>query len=83
LTGTADAQYEEWKALLLELYTAETGFVPDMSVYTEPLPEVEGAAETETQELDVYTIEPADLEVEDEAATEAAPETIAGATSET
>ena len=83
LTGTADAQYAEWKDLLLELYSAETGFVPDVSVYTEPLPEVEETAETEAQELDVYTIEPDDLEAEDEAATEVAPETIAGATSET
>ncbi len=82
LTGTADAQYEEWKDLLLELYSAETGFVPDVVIYTEPLPEVaeEAAAEAEDQELDVYTIEPEDLKVEDDAAEEAAPETIAGAT---
>jgi hypothetical protein len=83
LTGTADAQYEEWKSLLLELYAAETGFVPDVDVYTEALPEVEETAETEEQELDVYTIEPEDLEAEEETATEdVGPETIAGATSE-
>jgi hypothetical protein len=69
LTGTADAQYEEWKDLLLELYLAETGFIPDIAVYTETLPVVEKAAETEEQELDVYTIEPGDLEAEEEAAT--------------
>jgi hypothetical protein len=98
LTGTADAQYEEWKELLLELYSAETGFVPEIDVYTEPLPEpppavaddVGGEAElpvdAEGQELEVYTIEPDDLEMEEESATEAteaeanvAPETIAGA----
>ena len=84
LTGTADAQYEEWKSLLLELYAVETGFVPDVDVYTEALPEVEEIAETEEQELDVYTIEPDDLEAEEETATEVVgPETIAGATSET
>ena len=98
LTGTADAQYEEWKELLLELYSAETGFVPEIDVYTEALPEpppevaddVGGEAElpvdAEGQELEVYTIEPDDLEMEEESATEAteaeanvAPETIAGA----
>ena len=43
LTGTADAQYQEWKQLLRELYISETGFVPDdITVYAEP--EVEPAA---------------------------------------
>ncbi len=79
LTGTADAQYAEWRDLLLELYTAETGFVPEINVYTEPLPQADGEAETEVQELDVYTIEPDDLETEDAASAESAPETIAGA----
>ncbi len=85
LTGTADIQYAEWRDLLLEIYTAETGFIPEMEIYTEPFPETEGeaeaeaeaAAEEEVQGLDVYTIEPEDLEAEDDAA-----ETIAGATSE-
>ncbi len=80
LTGTADVQYAEWRDLLLELYTADTGFIPEIDVYTEPLPETEeeaeAEAEAEVQELDVYTIEPDDLEAEDDA------ETMAGATAE-
>jgi hypothetical protein len=40
LTGTADAQYEEWRRLLQQLFISETGFVPeDISVYAEPAPE--------------------------------------------
>ena len=78
LTGTADVQYAEWRDLLLELYTAETGFIPEIDVYTEPLPETEGEAEAEVQELDVYIIEPDDLEAEEDDAAE----TMAGATSE-
>ena len=65
LTGTADVQYAEWRDLLLELYTAETGFIPEINVYTEPLPETE--AEAEVQALDVYIIEPDDLGAEDDA----------------
>ena len=95
LTGTADAQYEEWKELLLDLYSAETGFVPEIEVYTEdlpePLPEVAdetgGGADVpvgaQGEDVNVYTIEPEDLETEEEAAAEAdaevGPETIAGA----
>ncbi len=86
LTGTADAQYEEWKELLLELYSAETGFVPEIEVYTEPLPEplTEVAeelggdaglpAEADAQEPEVYTIEPQDLEIDEEVEAEAAAE---------
>jgi hypothetical protein len=77
LTGTADVQYAEWRDLLLELYTAETGFIPEIDIYTEPLPETEGEADAEVQEFDVHVIEPDDLETEDDAA-----ETIAEATSE-
>jgi hypothetical protein len=37
LTGTADAQYEEWQGLLRQLFISETGFVPeDIEVYAEP-----------------------------------------------
>ncbi|MCZ6476201.1 MAG: hypothetical protein O6700_07750 [Gammaproteobacteria bacterium] len=86
LTGTANAQYEEWKELLLALYTSETGFVPAIDIYTEPLPvaerEIEVEAEAEVQELEVFTIEPEDLEADDDAATQTDPETIAGAVSE-
>jgi hypothetical protein len=40
LTGTADAQYDEWRGLLRELFITETGFVPeDLDVYSEPEPE--------------------------------------------
>ena len=83
LTGTANAQYEEWKELLLALYTAETGFVPAIDIYTEPLPVAEGQveAEAEVQELEVFTIEPENLEADDDAATQTDPETIAGAVS--
>ena len=40
LTGTADAQYEEWRQLLRQIFISESGFVPeDVAIYTEPLPE--------------------------------------------
>lgn len=41
LTGTADAQYEEWQNLLRQLFISETGFVPEeiaISVETEAAP---------------------------------------------
>ena len=59
--------------------SVQSGFVPEIAVYTEALPEREEVAEAEVQELEVYTIEPEDLEVEDDAAPQPAPETIAGA----
>ncbi|HEX6996634.1 MAG TPA: hypothetical protein VF322_00730 [Gammaproteobacteria bacterium] len=47
LTGTVEAQYQEWRDLLRELFMAETGFVPeDLSIYTEPEPEPEPLLET-------------------------------------
>lgn len=40
LTGTAEAQYEEWRDLLRQIYIKESGFVPeDVAIYTEPEPE--------------------------------------------
>jgi hypothetical protein len=40
LTGTADAQYEEWRQLLRQIFINESGFVPeDVAIYTEPTPE--------------------------------------------
>jgi hypothetical protein len=40
LTGTADAQYEEWRQLLRQIFITESGFVPeDVAIYTEPAPE--------------------------------------------
>lgn len=42
LTGTADAQYQEWRDLLRRTFIAESGFVPeDVAIYTEPEPEPE------------------------------------------
>ena len=41
LTGTADAQYQEWRDLLQQIFAAESGFVPeDVAFYTEPEPEL-------------------------------------------
>ena len=40
LTGTADAQYDEWRSLLRQIFISESGFVPeDVAIYTEPEPE--------------------------------------------
>jgi len=37
LVGTADAQYEEWRNLLKQIFVTESGFVPeDVAIYTEP-----------------------------------------------
>ncbi len=39
LTGTADAQYDEWRDLLRQMFITEGGFVPeDVAIYTEPEP---------------------------------------------
>ena len=37
LTGTADAQYQEWKDLLLELHKSETGFESEVDIFIDPL----------------------------------------------
>jgi hypothetical protein len=40
LTGTADAQYDEWRQLLRQIFINESGFVPeDVAIYTEQVPE--------------------------------------------
>jgi hypothetical protein len=40
LTGTAKAQYDEWRSLLRQIFISESGFVPeDVAIYTEPEPE--------------------------------------------
>lgn len=40
LTGTADAQYDEWRQLLRQVFINESGFVPeDVAIYAEPDPE--------------------------------------------
>jgi hypothetical protein len=37
LTGTADAQYDEWRDLLRRTFVTESGFVPEeVAIYTEP-----------------------------------------------
>jgi hypothetical protein len=44
LTGTAEAQYQEWRQLLKQIFISESGFVPeDVAIYTEPaeMPPVE------------------------------------------
>jgi hypothetical protein len=44
LSGTANTQYQEWRDLLRQIYSAESGFVPeDLAIYTEP--EVEAPVE--------------------------------------
>lgn len=53
LTGTAEAQYEEWRQFLQELFISETGFEPEnMNIYAEPdeepLVEEEGAPAAST-----------------------------------
>jgi hypothetical protein len=45
LTGTADAQYQEWRDLLQQIFVAESGFVPeDVAIYAEPDPEPPSSA---------------------------------------
>jgi hypothetical protein len=40
LTGTADAQYQEWRDLLRQIFASESGFKPeDVTIYTETEPE--------------------------------------------
>jgi hypothetical protein len=40
LTGTAEAQYDEWRNLLRQIFISESGFVPEeVAIYTEPEPE--------------------------------------------
>jgi hypothetical protein len=44
LTGTADAQYQEWRDLLKQIFITESGFAPeDVAIYTEP--EIEAPVE--------------------------------------
>ena len=46
LTGTADAQYDEWRSLLRQMFISESGFVPeDVAIYTEPEAEPEAPIE--------------------------------------
>jgi len=40
LAGTANAQYDEWRGLLRQIFITESGFVPeDVAIYAEPDPE--------------------------------------------
>ena len=52
LEGTAEIQYEEWRELLRQLYTAETGFAADYDMYTEDVVALEEAVEGPTQAPD-------------------------------
>ncbi len=53
LTGTAEAQYQEWRDLLRELFVAETGFVPeDLTIYAEPEPEAAPAIDAASDGVD-------------------------------
>jgi hypothetical protein len=46
LVGTAEAQYEEWRNLLRQIFVTESGFVPeDVAIYAEPEPEPEAPVE--------------------------------------
>jgi hypothetical protein len=46
LTGTAEAQYEEWRQLLRQIFVEESGFVPeDVAIYTEEEPAPEAPVE--------------------------------------
>jgi hypothetical protein len=66
LTGTADAQYEEWRRLLQGLFISETGFAPeDIEVYAEP-----------AQESDVQAAPASDEQAAPESDAQAAPDTL-------
>jgi hypothetical protein len=46
LTGTAEAQYEEWRQLLRQIFVEESGFVQeDVAIYTEEEPAPEAPVE--------------------------------------
>ena len=64
LTGTAAAQYEEWRELLLQLYQSETGLVPEVDIYTEALSEVSLEKEPELLEESSKVKEGADSDGE-------------------
>lgn len=60
LTGTAEAQYAEWRDLLRELFIAETGFVPeDLEVYVEqpvqPAVDAQPASDEEAEAEEVIS----------------------------
>lgn len=67
LTGTADAQYDEWRQLLRQVFINESGFVPeDVAIYTEepaleapvelpPVPELPAADATQIASDDATT----------------------------
>jgi hypothetical protein len=66
LTGTAEAQYAEWRDLLQQLFISETGFVPEsLEFRTEPLEEPATGASVEDPA--VPNAEPAAKEVSSDA----------------
>ena len=50
-TGTAEAQYEDWRQLLRDIYFEETGFA-SVDIYTEALPDEAAAAESDPGAID-------------------------------
>jgi hypothetical protein len=53
LTGTADAQYAEWRDLLRRLFISETGLMPeDLDVFVEPTPEGLDAQQSSEEEAE-------------------------------
>ena len=61
LTGSADAQYDEWQGLIRELFISETGFVPeDIELYAEP-----DEAEGDVALPDAASAPPADSEIQE------------------
>jgi len=74
-TGTAEVQYEEWRELLRQLYLSETGFVPEVDIYTEALPEAPPLEELEPAVIDA---EPLEEEGQVEEAAEGTGEVTAG-----
>lgn len=58
-TGTAEAQYEDWRDLLRQIYIEETGF-GSMDVYTEALPEETALEDAESAETPAGAAEDAE-----------------------
>jgi hypothetical protein len=83
LTGTADAQYQEWRDLLRDIYIAESGFVPeDVAIYAEPEPVPEAPVELPPVPPEVIPVlESPAIEEGEEEATEAVSDATASLTS--
>ena len=75
LVGTAEAQYEEWRNLLRQIFVTESGIVPeDVAIYAEPEPEPEAPVELPaTPEPPPESTPAAETEADTEAAADASP----------